>query len=126
SGKSTFAKLLAGLEKPWQGEILIDDRPLADIPPALLRNSVAVVDQNVVIFEGTIRDNITMWDPTMTQEAVVVAAKSAGIHDFIIARPSSYDGKLSEDGGNLSGGQRALIDLARAIATNPSILVLDE
>ncbi len=126
SGKSTFAKLLAGLEKPWQGEIRIDDRLLGDIPPALLRNSVAVVDQNVVIFEGAIRDNITMWDPTMTQEAVVAAAKSAGIHDFIIARPSSYDGKLSEDGGNLSGGQRALIDLARAIATNPSILVLDE
>jgi NHLM bacteriocin system ABC transporter peptidase/ATP-binding protein len=126
SGKSTFARLLAGLEKPWNGEILIDDKVLSAIPPAMLRNSVAVVDQNAVIFEGSIRDNISMWDPTMTEEAVIAAAKIAEVHDFIISRPQAYDVKLTEDGGNLSGGQRALLDLARAIATHPSILILDE
>ena len=126
SGKSTVGKLVTGLEAPWSGEVLIDGKPIAEIPRAMLRNSAAVVDQNVVNFEGTIHDNISMWDPTITEEAIVTAAKLACIHDFIVSRQGGYEAKLSEDGANLSGGQRALIDIARAIAIQPSVLVLDE
>ncbi|MBF0325794.1 MAG: NHLP family bacteriocin export ABC transporter peptidase/permease/ATPase subunit [Alphaproteobacteria bacterium] len=126
SGKSTVGKLVTGLEMPWSGEVLIDGKPISSIPRAMLRNSTAVVDQNVVIFEGTVRDNIAMWDPTITEEAIVGAAKLACIHDFIVSRQGGYQAKLSEDGNNLSGGQRALMDIARAIAIQPSVLVLDE
>lgn len=126
SGKSTIAKLLAGLERPWSGDILIDGRPVQDVPRTLLRNSVAVVEQDIVIFEGSIRDNIAMWDPTMSDEVIVAAAKLVGIHDFIVSRPGGYDAKLAEEGANISGGQRSLIDLARALATQPALLVMDE
>lgn len=126
SGKSTVAKLVAAIELPWQGEVLLDGKPLASIPRETLRNSLAVVDQSIVIFEGTVRDNIAMWDPTMTDEAMVAAAKRIGMHDFIVSRPGGYEAKLSEEGANLSGGQRALLDLTRAVAARPSILILDE
>ena len=126
SGKSTLGKLISGLEAPWGGEVRIDDKLLIDIPRTMLRNSVAVVDQDVVIFEGTVHENIAMWDPTVTEEAIVAAAKLACIHDFIVSRQGGYQGRLSENGGNLSGGQRALIDIARAIAIQPSVLILDE
>ena len=96
SGKSTVGKLVTGLEAPWSGEVLIDGKPIAEIPRAMLRNSAAVVDQNVVIFEGTIHDNISMWDPTITEEAIVTAAKLACIHDFIVSRQGGYEAKLSE------------------------------
>ena len=126
SGKSTVAKLVAAIEFPWSGDILLDDRRLAEIPRETLRNSVAVVDQSIVLFEGTVRDNIAMWDPTMTDEAMIAAAKKIGLHDFIVSRPGGYEAKLSEEGANLSGGQRALLDLVRAVAAKPSILILDE
>lgn len=126
SGKSTIARLLAGLEAPWRGEVLIDGQPLTHIPRAVLRTSIAVVDQGVTLFEGTVRDNLVMWDPTTTEEDMVAAAKLAGIHQFIVSRPGGYEGRMAEDGANLSGGQRALIDIARAIAVNPSVLILDE
>lgn len=126
SGKSTLARLLSGMEHPWSGEVRMDGVPMDSMPRAVLRQALAVVDQSVVIFEGSIRDNIAMWDPTMSDEAIIGAAKLAGIHDFITSRPGGYEAKLTEDGANLSGGQRALIDLARAIAVRPSVLVLDE
>ena len=126
SGKSTIARLVAGLEEPWSGRVTLDGRGLAEIPRAALRSALAVVDQNPTVFEGTMRENIAMWDPTMTDETMIRAAKLAGIHDAITARQGGYDAKLGEEGANLSGGQRALLDLARAIAIGPAILVLDE
>jgi ABC-type bacteriocin/lantibiotic exporter with double-glycine peptidase domain len=126
SGKSTLAKLISGIETPWQGAVVLDGKPLAAIPRVTLRNSVAVVDQGIVIFEGTVRDNIAMWDPTMTDEAIIAACKLVGVHDFIVSRPGGYEAKLSEEGANLSGGQKALLDLARAVASRPSVLILDE
>ncbi|MEA1672865.1 cysteine peptidase family C39 domain-containing protein [Nitrospirillum sp. BR 11163] len=126
SGKSTLARLVAGMEFPWSGEVLLDDRPLPTLPRTVLRNSVAVVDQAIVIFEGTVRDNIALWDPTLTDETIIDAARLIGVHDRIVGRPGGYHARLSEDGANLSGGEKALIDLARAVATRPSILVLDE
>lgn len=126
SGKSTTARLISGLYRPWQGEVLLDDTPIDDVPRDLLRNSVAVVDQDIVLFEGTIRNNLSMWDSTLPEERLVEAARDADIHDIIAARSGGYDGKILENGRDLSGGQRARMELARALALNPSILLLDE
>jgi NHLM bacteriocin system ABC transporter peptidase/ATP-binding protein len=126
SGKSTLGKLIAGIEEPWSGEVRLDGRPLMSVPRRLTRNSVAMVDQTITFMDGTYRDNIALWDPTLPEEKIVAAAKMAGIHDLILAEPNGYDTKLSEDAGNLSGGQRALLDLARALAVRPSVLLLDE
>lgn len=126
SGKSTLALLIAGLYRPWSGEVRIDGRPLDSIPREELRREVAVVDQQGFLFDGTIRDNIAMWDPTLADERLVECAQDATIHDEILARRGGYAGAVAEEGRNWSGGQRARLELARAIATDPSILVLDE
>ncbi|HUO02022.1 MAG TPA: ATP-binding cassette domain-containing protein, partial [Rhizomicrobium sp.] len=126
SGKSTLGKLIAGIEEPWSGEVRLDGRPLMSVPRRVTRNSVAMVDQTITFVDGTYRDNIALWDPTLPEEKIVAAAKMAGIHDVILAEPNGYDTKLAEDAGNLSGGQRALLDLARALAVRPSVLLLDE
>ncbi|WP_439595921.1 NHLP family bacteriocin export ABC transporter peptidase/permease/ATPase subunit [Falsiroseomonas sp.] len=126
SGKSTLALLIAGLYRPWSGEVLIDGRPLDSIPREELRREVAVVDQQGYLFDGTIRDNIAMWDPTLADERLVECAQDAAIHDEILARRGGYAGVVAEEGRNWSGGQRARLELARAIVTDPAILVLDE
>ncbi|MGG5891026.1 NHLP family bacteriocin export ABC transporter peptidase/permease/ATPase subunit [Falsiroseomonas sp. HC035] len=126
SGKSTLALLIAGLYRPWSGEIRIDGRLLDSIPRNELRREVAVVDQQGYLFDGTIRDNIALWDLTLADERLVECAQDAIIHDEILARRGGYAGVVSEEGRNWSGGQRARIEIARAIATDPSILVLDE
>ena len=125
-GKSTISKLITGLYQPWQGEILFDGKSLKDIPRSVFTGSVAMVDQNIVLFEDTIVDNIRMWDTTITDEEVVKAARDAQIHDDILKRPGGYQGKITEKGKDLSGGQRQRIEIARGLAQEPAVLVMDE
>ncbi|HUN52290.1 MAG TPA: NHLP family bacteriocin export ABC transporter peptidase/permease/ATPase subunit [Candidatus Sulfotelmatobacter sp.] len=126
SGKSTLGRLIVGLALPQSGRILFDGVPIESIDNHQLRTSVAYVEQAVTLFPGTIRDNITMWDQTSTEERMVRAAKDAMLHEIIAARPNAYDSFLDEDGRNFSGGERQRLAIARALATDPVVLVLDE
>jgi len=126
SGKSTVARLVAGLYEPWAGEILFDGVPRERLSRATLSTSLAVVDQDVFLFEGTIRDNLSLWDATLPEHDLVEAARGACIHDDVAARPGGYGARVDEEGRNFSGGQRQRLEIARALAGNPSVLVLDE
>ncbi len=126
SGKSTISKLLAGLYKPWSGEILFDGTPVDELPPDLVRNSLAFVDQDVFLFGGTVYDNVTVWDSTIPRAAVTRAARDAAIDEDIQARTDKYEAWVEEGGRNFSGGQRQRLEIARALVGDPTILVLDE
>jgi len=126
SGKSTIAKLIVGLYEPWEGEIMIDGIPIKSIPRDVLTNSLAMVSQDIFLYEGTIWENLSMWDNTIQNNDIVNAAKDAGIHEVIANRPNGYSNKVDEDGRNFSGGQRQRLEIASALVNKPSILVLDE
>ncbi len=125
-GKSTIAKLAMGLYQPWSGEITVDGRPLAEISLEEFTHSIAHVDQEIFLFSGTIRENLSLWNQTVTDEMLVDAAKDAGIHDEILLREKGYDSVLTERGRNLSGGQKQRLEIARALLYRPSLLVMDE
>ncbi|SFS07413.1 NHLM bacteriocin system ABC transporter, peptidase/ATP-binding protein [Microbacterium sp. cf046] len=126
SGKSTITRLVAGLYHPWSGEILFDGIPRDDWPRDTITTSVALVDQNITLFSGTVRDNLTMWDPSIPEQRVVQAAHDASIHEQIARRPDGYLTEVRESGANFSGGEGQRLEIARALVPEPRIMILDE
>ena len=126
SGKSTLAKLLSGLYKPWEGEILFDGKPIIEIDKSVFRGSLAVVDQDITLFEDTIANNIKMWDTTIENYEMILAARDAQIHDKIMQREGGYDYRIRENGSDFSGGERQRLEIARVLAQDPTIVILDE
>lgn len=126
SGKSTLAKLITGLYKPWDGEILFDGKKREEISEYTFKSSVAMVDQDITLFEDTISNNIRMWDTSIEDFAVILAARDADIHDTIVSRPDGYNHVIKEGGKNFSGGQKQRFEIARVLAQEPTIIILDE
>ncbi len=125
-GKSTVSKLLSGLYKPWSGQILFDGKTIDQIDRSSFTGSVAVVDQDIILFEDTIENNIKMWDESIENFEMILAARDAQIHDDIVKKPGGYQHMIAEGGKDLSGGQRQRLEIARVLAMDPSIVILDE
>ena len=125
-GKSTISKLISGICQPWSGEILFDGKPASEIDRSILTGSIAVVDQEIVLFDDSIADNIKMWDGSIEDFEMILAARDAQIYDDIMARSSGFRYKLAENGKDFSGGQRQRLEIARVLAQDPTILIMDE
>ena len=125
-GKSTVSKIVSGLYKPWGGALYFDNMPAESIPNEVISASISTVSQNITLFSGSIRDNLTMWNDNITESDMIQAAKDACIHDVISQKPGAYDYHLTEGASNMSGGQRQRLEIARALVTNPTILIMDE
>ncbi len=125
-GKSTIAKLISGLYQPWSGEILFDGRPIKDIDRSVFTGSLAVVDQDIIVFEDTISNNIKMWDSSIEDFEMIMAARDAQLHTDIMQRDGGYHYKMMEGGKDLSGGQKQRMEIARVLAQDPTIIILDE
>jgi ABC-type bacteriocin/lantibiotic exporter with double-glycine peptidase domain len=125
-GKSTITKLISGLYSPGGGEILFDGKPIREIDRSVFTGSIAVVDQEIILFEDTIANNIKMWDDSIEDFEMILAAHDAQLHEDILQREGGYRYKLSEGGKEFSGGQRQRLEIARALAQDPTIIILDE
>lgn len=125
-GKSTISKVISSLYLPWNGKIIVDGMDLHEVQSEIINSSISTVSQEITIFEGTIRDNLTMWNRKIRDEDIIQATKDACIHDMITKKDNAYDFVLTEGGTNISGGQRQRLEIARALVTNPTILVMDE
>jgi len=126
SGKSTLGRLACGLLSPWSGDVLLDGRPLNKIPRPLLADSLSYVDQDVLLFEGSVRDNLTLWRDDIDDARLERALTDAGIFTEVMARPGGLDARIAESAINFSGGQRQRLEISRALAADPSLLILDE
>ena len=125
-GKSTLSKLLSGLYQPWSGEILFDGKPMTQIDRSVFTGSLAVVDQDIILFEDTIANNIKMWDNSIEDFEMIMAARDTQLHEDIMQRDGGYNYKITEGGKDFSGGQRQRMEIARVLAQDPTIIIMDE
>ena len=125
-GKSTISKLISGLYKPWSGEILFDGKPMDEIDRSVFTGSLAVVDQDIILFEDTIANNIKMWDSSIEDFEMIMAARDASLHEDIMQRDGGYNYKITEGVKDFSGGQRQRMEIARVLCQDPTIIILDE
>lgn len=125
-GKSTVSKLISGINKPWSGEILFDGKTRSEYPREVMTGSIAVVDQDIILFEDSISENIRLWDESIRDFEVILAARDAQLHDDIMRMPGGYSHMLTSDGRSLSGGQRQRLEIARVLAQDPTVVILDE